>query len=70
MADEEPRFENGAIVRLRSGGPIMTVAGYDLYGRDDHKTYRCRWFDAEQNLIENNFEEWELEEVEVRERHA
>lgn len=61
---DTPRFENGATVRLKSGGPVMTVAAWDLHGRDDHKTFRCRWFDAQHNLIENTFDEWELVAVE------
>jgi len=35
-----PRFEDGAQVQLNSGGPIMTVKGYDPMGK-----VICTWFD-------------------------
>lgn len=45
------RYPNGSLVRLRSGGPIMTViyGGTDgpLSLGDDRTGYACEWFDAD-----------------------
>jgi len=43
----EPRFKQGDVVQLKSGGPSMTVFGFDRY-RDysDENEYRCVWFDG------------------------
>jgi uncharacterized protein YodC (DUF2158 family) len=50
------KFKAGDIVRLRSGGPQMTVVEYS-----PDNTYRCKWFDAKYNLSESSFVEDELE---------
>jgi uncharacterized protein YodC (DUF2158 family) len=51
-------------VRLKSGGPKMTVAGYDLYGLGaTEKTYLCRWFDEKNKPMERTFSEAELEDA-------
>ena len=37
------KFEDGAVVRLKSGGPKMTVMSY----RSDTGRYCCRWYGDE-----------------------
>lgn len=55
------QYNPGDVVQLRSGGPKMTVVGYDLYGMAaTEKTYLCRWFDEKKNLTEKTFSEAEL----------
>jgi uncharacterized protein YodC (DUF2158 family) len=55
-------FANGTTVRLKSGGPLMTVAGYDVYEQfATEKKYKCRWFGEKNQLNEKNFIEAELE---------
>jgi uncharacterized protein YodC (DUF2158 family) len=39
-------FEVGDIVRLRSGGPQMTVTGTSV-GPDRPMLFRCSWFDKD-----------------------
>ena len=54
MADQQ--FENGTEVQLKSGGPRMTVVGYDDYGMAaTEKTYKCQWFDDKHKLTEGYF---------------
>jgi len=49
-------FEIGEIVRLKSGGPDMTVESYiSAYGR-----YTCQWF-AGKKLESGDFKEASLE---------
>jgi len=36
----------GETVRLRSGGPVMTVVAHDMNGRGNW-TSTCMWFDAD-----------------------
>lgn len=36
----EDKFEDGALVQLKSGGPIMTVESY----HKDSDKYYCEWF--------------------------
>lgn len=38
------RFTRGSDVWHKSGGPKMTVIGYDDYG--DGRKVKCRWWDA------------------------
>lgn len=63
-----PAFEKGALVRLKSGGPVMTVdrfageeSGYHKMTWSGLRTirwhcYRCVWFD-ENELRCSDFEE-------------
>jgi uncharacterized protein YodC (DUF2158 family) len=54
----DKQFQNGAEVQLKSGGPRMTVVGYDEYNLGDpEKTYKCRWFDDKNKLAEDYFTE-------------
>ena len=61
------KFKAGDLVKLKSGGPKMTVVVYKAYGSADEKKYKCRWWwfveknqHAEQPA-ENSFTEAELE---------
>jgi uncharacterized protein YodC (DUF2158 family) len=50
MADQ---FKTGEVVQLKSGGPKMTVLGYDVYGMGEtEKKYKCTWFDDKHQLVE------------------
>lgn len=55
----ELQFRVGDFVKLRSGGPKMTVIGYD--GAYDNPLYKCHWFDAGGALHEGSFIGIELE---------
>ena len=55
------RFANGSVVRLKSGGPRMTVVDYGTYGYDPDPKYKCRWFDSKNTVTEQIFSEAELE---------
>ena len=45
------KFAKGTVVRLKSGGPYMTVHGIN------NENYECRWFDKEGKLISDIFSE-------------
>ena len=49
------RFKRGDTVKLKSGGPVMTVASAD---KEDQVT--CQWFDG-QKLEQSTFHEDQLE---------
>lgn len=51
MNEQNKSFKNGDIVRLKSGGPWMTIN--ELYNND--KYARCIWFDKDQKLQEETF---------------
>ncbi|HLG56846.1 MAG TPA: DUF2158 domain-containing protein [Vicinamibacterales bacterium] len=58
----DQKFANGSTVRLKSGGPVMTVVGYDVWeSYETEKKYKCRWFGPKNQLAEHNFTEAELE---------
>lgn len=38
------KIENGTVVQLKSGGPLMTIDSYD----EDRQQYYCEWFVKEQ----------------------
>ena len=57
------KFNIGDVVRLKSGGPNMTVTEFDLFGGDPEKKYLCRWFDEKHKPAELTFKEAELELV-------
>ena len=63
MADQ--KFEVGALVKLKSDGPTMTVMSYG----SDNGTYRCCWFIDLKEPSRGTFEEAALEAVE-RSRHG
>ncbi|HCH4002762.1 TPA: DUF2158 domain-containing protein [Vibrio parahaemolyticus] len=51
-------FNEGDVVKLKSGGPKMTVVEVG-----DHECF-CRWFDAKGQQMADNFELAALEKVE------
>jgi uncharacterized protein YodC (DUF2158 family) len=55
---EESGFEIGALVRLRSGGPAMTVHGVDS---DD---VTCHWF-VKEELKQKVFKLSQLQDLEI-----
>jgi uncharacterized protein YodC (DUF2158 family) len=57
------KFKVGDVVRLKSGGPSMTVANYGRYNYDKKEKYLCRWFDDRHKHSEGVFSEEELEVV-------
>ena len=58
------KFKIGDVVRLKSGGPNMTVTEYDVFDYGgDQKKYLCRWFDEKNKPAELTFREEELELV-------
>jgi len=57
---ERPTFKIGDIVRLRSGGPDMTVKETVNYKREPE--YTCQWF-AGRKLESGVFQPESLEEV-------
>jgi uncharacterized protein YodC (DUF2158 family) len=59
----EPKFDIGATVKLKSGGPTMIVSAHS-----DGQQYKCRWFDAKASLKADLFAEAELELVELTTR--
>ncbi|HXG87474.1 MAG TPA: DUF2158 domain-containing protein [Vicinamibacterales bacterium] len=58
----EQLFQAGNVVRLKSGGPKMTIVNY---AKNDHYSetvsYKCKWFDDKGYLTQDNFAEAELE---------
>ncbi|MDG2962993.1 YodC family protein [Exercitatus varius] len=59
----EPNFEIGQIVKLKSGGPDMTIQEALINGYDEFKgNYRCQWF-AGKKLESGTFPEDSLELV-------
>ena len=57
------KFKTGDVVRLKSGGPNMTVVKYGLYDYEKTEKCLCRWFDEKHKLSEQTFWEEELEVV-------
>lgn len=52
-------FERGDTVRLRSGGPLMTVK--HRISVSEHTVYVVMWFDLNQQLREENFASYMLQ---------
>jgi uncharacterized protein YodC (DUF2158 family) len=56
------KFKAGDVVRLRSGGPKMTVVEYGVFGLGEtERTCLCRWFDDKHQVTERSFSDPELE---------
>lgn len=59
------KFKRGAIVRLKSGGPQMTIQGYrQAFDGGDTDMAFCSWFDENRKLQEGTFHEDSLMEEE------
>ncbi len=56
------KYNVGDIVKLRSGGPDMTVQDVPIAGNQYKDHYRCQWF-AGKKLESGNFQEESLELV-------
>jgi uncharacterized protein YodC (DUF2158 family) len=57
------KFEKGDLVKLRSGGPVMTVADFGDYGPVKSKNgVKCVWFEKTKNY-EEVFDEAVLEKT-------
>lgn len=52
----------GDVVRLKSGGPKMTITEIGKYGYSDHEQVKCVWFDSNKKT-EDLFEKEVLEVV-------
>lgn len=48
------KFEDGTVVQLKSGGPLMTI---DTYYGDSDGIYLCKWF------IDNKVQQGEFKEA-------
>jgi uncharacterized protein YodC (DUF2158 family) len=59
---EEKKIKRGDTVRLKSGGPIMTVGGAEMGG-----AYECSWF-AGSDLKRGTFYAEQLDPVEMDEQ--
>lgn len=51
--EEEPRIKTGSVVRLKSGGPDMTVCR--TYQNEDRPAFYAQWFDYSGNLNTTDF---------------
>ncbi|MEJ8324378.1 DUF2158 domain-containing protein [Kosakonia sacchari] len=56
------KFKDGTVVKLKSGGPDMTVNSYS----SAYDLYLCRWF-VSGEIKDEPFKEAELEEVSRKE---
>ena len=59
MTERKFKFKSGDIVKLKSGGPSMTVQEWDKL----NESYRCKWF-AGNKVQTGHFEEDSLVPVE------
>jgi uncharacterized protein YodC (DUF2158 family) len=58
------KFQVGDVVRLKSGGPNMTVSNYATYAYEANEPkYQCKWFDEKHKQSLALFREEELEIV-------
>ena len=45
-------FKAGDVVKLKSGGPTMTVKQVGKFGYDEHESAECQWFDGTKPMSE------------------
>jgi uncharacterized protein YodC (DUF2158 family) len=55
-------FKVGDVVRLRSGGPDMTIVGFAKSFPEEHSVAECRWFENGEKKA-GNFPPEALEKV-------
>lgn len=53
-------FKPGDLVRLKSGGPVMTVSEWD----EDYEQFTCDWFDDKKQPQQRRFPATSLETFE------
>ena len=59
------KFQEGDTVRLKSGGPPMTVDAIITSKKGGSTVVRCKWFEAD-GVKEDVFSENALEKVDVK----
>lgn len=68
MSNIVEKFKTGDAVKLKSGGPTMTVASYhsiDMFDHfEDSSQVNCVWFDKNESQQTGRFEQDMLEKVE------
>ena len=57
----EEKFKTGDVVRLKSGGPNMTVVNYGRYNQE--LKVLCEWFDEKHKPDQKTFYDSQLEKV-------
>lgn len=57
----EKKFKRGNVVKLKSGGPDMTVVEYGNWDHSDEEKVSCRWFEGKGKPHEEQFFEDELQ---------
>lgn len=56
------RFDVGQVVKLKSGGPKMTVAFFKAWGdAPGDRRYSCQWFNPKNEVVKEDFPEDSLE---------
>jgi len=64
------RFKPGDVVRLKSGGPNMTIVKFGSFSMGTKEGYLCKWFGAKNVLTDEVFSDAELEAVDERASRA
>lgn len=64
------KFSKGDVVRLKSGGPKMTIEGYEIvmgwdFTSESDDTVVCKWFDLNEVLQVQKFNHETLEIVAI-----
>ena len=57
MSDETYKFDIGDVVRLNSGGPLMTVFSRHHPANWPAPTYECEWHDTDNRCVEGTYDE-------------
>jgi len=62
------KFDDGKIVKLKSGGPKMTIVEMTIVEswNEEYPLYKCRWFDKEGLLQDEVFEEHTLKILKIK----
>jgi len=63
MGNRGEKFEIGDIVKLKSGGPEMTVNGYVIELSNTRDIVTCKWFDSDNKQQSEKFHQDALEIV-------
>lgn len=62
------QFKKGDVVRLKSGGPDMTIEHYKMivgisYSKESDDIVLCSWFDIKGELQSREFQQEALEKI-------